>query len=163
MNLKQITTTAVQPICKRCLYANDEEFLNDFDLLSAAIRRVSVCKIDSRGLNYADFKYCYPKNIPQQPNGFDCGIYCCDFIFYSIFGDLLRFDYSSEYKRRKLNEKNADETFDSNETWNCQRNRSNRYNRASPISMPSLRVRLNLIKQNSLTNFKFVNLFRRLN
>jgi Ulp1 family protease len=61
-----------------------------------------LAELDTR-IIVDNFEWCIPQNVPQQPNGFDCGIYVVDFIEYLIIKDFSIFNYSSEYKRFKMN------------------------------------------------------------
>jgi len=62
-----------------------------------------LAQLDNR-IQVNSFEWCIPQNVPQQPNTFDCGIYAINFIEYLIMKDFSIFNYSSEYKRFKLNQ-----------------------------------------------------------
>lgn len=79
--------------------------LNYTDLYKKNFRKIyrvlqGIAKIDRR---IKQFEFITPKNTPEQPNGFDCGVYICQFVEYINEKNLEIFEYGSEYKRFLMN------------------------------------------------------------
>lgn len=76
--------------------------LNIFKLIE--IINILENKNEDSKLDIKQHKFIKVKNLPQQDNNKDCGVFCLDFLGYIVEKDISIFKLSSEIKRFNINQ-----------------------------------------------------------
>ena len=134
---------------------SSSDFYTDYKIKLFKVTK-AVCNIDSRNLNFAEFKFCIPSKSPQQlATSNDCGIFVCNFIEFIVdqVFKMRNFSFSSEFKRFLINRIICNAV----NTQSFQQN-LDRKNRRTFTNNSLNNVHFSLRNLQTLPNFNFENL-----
>ncbi|PON77605.1 Ulp1 protease family, C-terminal catalytic domain containing protein [Trema orientale] len=82
--------------------SKDEKLLNDVKKNLDTALKLEIKDVKPIGWSFMDFKVEHRSNLPQQPNGYDCGVFVANFMDGRELEELSVLKYNSDDERCRL-------------------------------------------------------------